>query len=106
MPCYQILSAVRPVSRAHLDKICRNATKVLTKDGGVVRRIHKTEDVKFAFTYKGKGVGEKHDFGSWVTIDAVASINAMKTLTNQLRLSDDILRVTSRKISETVTRKN
>ena len=91
MPCYQILSAVRPVSRAHLDKICRNATKILTKDGGVVRRIHKTEDVKFAFTYKGKGVGEKHDFGSWVTIDAVASINAMKTLSNQCFEGSDYL---------------
>ena len=74
-----ILSAVRPVSRAQLDKIARNATKLLVKDGGVVRRIHKNENVKFAFTYKGKGVAEKHDFGSWISIDAVASVNAMKT---------------------------
>ena len=104
MPCYQILSAVRPVSRAQLDKIARNATKLLVKDGGVVRRINKNENVKFAFTYKGKGVAEKHDFGSWLTIDAVASVNAMKTLTSELQLSEDVLRVSSRKISETVTR--
>ena len=104
MPCYQILSAVRPVSRAQLDKIARNATKLLVKDGGVVRRIHKNENVKFAFTYKGKGVAEKHDFGSWLSIDAVASVNAMKTLTSELQLSEDVLRVSSRKISETVTR--
>jgi ribosomal protein S6 len=102
MPCYQVLTALRPATRGHLEKLVGDAVKTIVKDGGVVRRVHKTDEIRFPFTFKGKGVGEKYTRGNWVTIDMISSVDAMRLVESQLRVHDDVLRFTTRKTADTL----
>lgn len=102
MPCYQLLTALRPVGKQQVEKLVKKASNSILKDGGVIKRIHKSDEIRFPFTFKGKGVGEHHTKGLWVTIDMVTSVQSVKEVESQLRISDDVLRFSTRKTSPTL----
>jgi ribosomal protein S6 len=102
MPCYQLLTALRPVGKQQVENIVKKASSSILKDGGVIKRIHRTDEIRFPFTFSGKQVGEKHTKGRWITIDMVTSVQNMKEVESQLKISDDVLRFSTRKTSPTL----